>query len=386
MTEQDSDLETLTSNLVQIETENPPGNERKCAEFICDWFTEQGVDAKLVYDPFEDRPQVVATVGTERPRVVLNGHMDVVPVEDPEAWSVEPYGGRVNGNRLYGRGSTDMKGPLACGMLALTALASEIRDGSLSGSLLFQAAVGEETGEPGTKRLLELGYDGEYGIVLEPTGLRTATSQKGVAWYSISINGTAGHASRPDNSANPIGRVNSVLDSLNSYDKRLSERVDPLVGRSQITPTVLAAGQKINVIPHRATVSVDRRFLPSESIEQLDEEIDQLTRSVDSDERFDVTWERVRALDSSSIPTDSRLATVFRHHSAAVADVSPEPWGDDAASDVRNFINDADMEAITWGPSDTDLAHRVDEYIDLPETKQALTILKSALRELLDTQ
>jgi succinyl-diaminopimelate desuccinylase len=80
------------------------------------------------------------------------------------------------------------------------------------------------------------------------------------------------------------------------------------------------------------------------------------------------------------------LATVFRHHSAAVADVSPEPWGDDAASDVRNFINDADMEAITWGPSDTDLAHRVDEYIDLPETKQALTILKSALRELLDTQ
>ncbi|MFB6170836.1 MAG: M20 family metallopeptidase, partial [Haloarculaceae archaeon] len=181
MAEPSEDLAELVSELVSRETENPPGNEEAAAEFVVDWFAERGIDADRVEVPDPDRPQVGVTVGEGEPRLVLNGHIDVVPAGDRAEWSHDPYGAERDGADLYGRGSVDMKSGVAIGMLVTAALADEVESGDLEGSLAFQAAMGEETAEPGTKSLLEEGYDGDYGVVLEPTDLRTATTEKGLA-------------------------------------------------------------------------------------------------------------------------------------------------------------------------------------------------------------
>lgn len=378
------ELIALSSALIERESENPPGNERACAEFIVEWFQNRGIEAELVPDPFENRPQAVGIIGRGDPTIVLNGHIDVVPVHNKNQWTYDPYEPTVVDGKLYGRGSTDMKTPLACAMIAAVSLREEIQSGDLDGTIIVQAAVGEETGDPGTKRLLELGFDGDYGIVVEPTSMRTATSQKGVAWYELTLEGEAGHASRPDKAKNPLDEVGAVLQAVRDYDGRLSDRTDDLLGRSMVTITGVEADTKENVIPNQVHLSLDRRFLPSESVDQIDEELREAVGHLPSNSDLTLTVSRRQSCESSAIPADSKLANVFRKHAWEVTEISQEPWGDDAASDVRNFINDAQMEAITWGPSDTDLAHVVDEYIDLEEANTAITILKRAVRELLE--
>lgn len=382
-TEPVAELAELVGELVRRETENPPGNERACSEYIVEWFAEHGIDADLVESPYADRPQVGAHVGEGDPTLVLNGHIDVVPAGDGDEWSHAPYGAEVADGKLYGRGSADMKTGVAIAMLATAELADEIESGELRGSLVFQAAIGEETAEPGTKTLLEQGYDGDYGVVLEPTGMRTATSEKGLAWYEITASGTPSHASRPDQGENAIRRAQPVLDALADYDAEVRTREDDLVGRAYATVTMFEAGTKENVVPERATVTVDRRFLPEESVEDIDAEIDALVTTVADEQDIAVSWERTRTYESAAIDVDSPLAAVFRRHSAAVADVSTDPWGVNASTDVRNFVNDVDIEAITWGPGDLSQAHTYDEHVELSAAADGLDALLGAARDVL---
>jgi succinyl-diaminopimelate desuccinylase len=382
-----TELSSLAATLVRIESENPPGNERACAQYVHDWFEQHGIDATLLDEPSPDRPQVGARVGRESPTLVLNGHLDVVPAGDHSEWTYPPYDGVCDDGRLYGRGSVDMKTGVAIAMLTAYALRDDITSGALDGSLVVHAAMGEETAEPGTKSLLEAGFDGDYGVVLEPTELRVATSEKGMAWYEISLPGEPAHASRPDRGHNPIPEIRPVLDALAAYDDRLSERTDPLVGRGYGTPTQVVAGADSNkgVLPDRTSVTLDRRILPDESIADVDEEVASIVDELEHDHGIDARWERHETYASASIPVDHRLATVFRDHAAAVADVTTDPWGIEASTDVRNFINDAGIPAITWGPGSLDQAHTVDEYIELSAAETGFTILEEAARTLLTT-
>ncbi len=370
----------LAADLVGIETENPPGNERGCAEYVRDWFEARDIDADLVGEPYADRPQVVARVGEGSPTLVLNGHVDVVPAGDREQWTGDPYEPRIEDGRLYGRGSVDMKTGVAIGMLTLARLREAVESGDLDGSLVMQAVIGEETAEPGTRTLLERGHGGDYGIVLEPTGMRTATSEKGLAWYEISVAGEPSHASRPDQGTNAIHGARPVLDALEEYDAAVRERTDPLVGRAYATVTKFEAGTKENVVPERATITVDRRFLPSESAEDIDGEVDSLLAGI---EGVETEWERTRTYESASIPEAGELADTLREHSAAVAGVDTDPWGVQASTDVRNFVNDAGIEAVTWGPGDLAQAHTYDEYVELAAAEQGLEVLERAARDLI---
>ncbi len=383
-TERTETLAALVGDLVRIETENPPGNETECAERIVEWFDEHGIDAELVEEPYTDRPQVGVRVGGGDPTLVLNGHIDVVPAGETDEWSHDPYGADVEDGRLYGRGSVDMKTGVAIAMLATAELADDIEANELPGSIVFHAAIGEETAEPGTKTLLEQGYGGDYGVVLEPTGMRTATSEKGLAWYEITVSGEPSHASRPDQGTNAIQSAQPVLDALADYDENVRTREDELVGRAYATATMLEAGTKENVLPERATITIDRRFLPEERVQDIDAEIDDLLGEVAEAHGIDVSWERTRTYESAAIDVDSPLAGVFRRHSADVADVATDPWGVTASTDVRNFVNDAGIEAITWGPGDLSQAHTYDEHVVLSAANDGLDALLGAAREVLD--
>jgi succinyl-diaminopimelate desuccinylase len=375
----------LLQRLVRIETENPPGNEGPCTAFIHDWFERRDIDATVVEKPDPDRPQVAARVGDGDPTVVLNGHLDVVPAGDSEGWEYDPYGGTVEDDRLYGRGSTDMKAGIALSMLTLARFRDPLRSGTLDGSLVFHGAMGEETADPGTRVLLEEGFDGDYGVVLEPTEFKVATSEKGLAWYEIDVEGEPTHASRPDQGSNAIVDGRRVVEALEAYDREVRERTDDLVGQAYATVTQFVAGADGNkgVLPDRATVSLDRRFLPGESAEDLDAELDAVLSDVAAETGAEISWRRTTTYESAAVPVDCHLAEVFREHSDAVAGAPTEPWGTKASSDVRNLINDAGMEAIVWGPGSNDQAHTRDEYVELHWGETGLDILDRAVRELL---
>lgn len=374
----------LLSDLVRFESVNPPGNEAACAEYVADWLTDHGVDAELVAEPFPDRPQVAARVGNDDPTVVLNGHLDVVPAGDTSAWTHDPFEATVDDGAVYGRGTADMKAGIALGMLVTVELAERIERGDVDGSVVFHAAVGEETAAPGTRALLDAGYGGDYGVVLEGTGLQTATRSKGLAWYEITVDGEPAHASDPDAGQNALLASRPVLDAIIDYDQQVRKRRDDLVGRAYATATMADAGTKENVVPGRATYTVDRRFLPDETVADVDDEIDDLLADVATAHDLDIEWERVRTYESAASPADSPLASALREASAAAADVPTESWGYTAACDVRFLVNEGGMDAVVWGPGALAQAHSQDEYVPVAELDAALAALPRALQDLFD--
>lgn len=382
----DKELLNLIADLVQIPTENPPGDEGPCGEFVHEWFEEKNISSTLVRDPYENRPQVVAKVGKGEPNLVLNGHIDAVPAGDVSEWKHHPYDAVIEDGKMFGRGCCDMKANVAIAMMVMADLRESIENNDLDGSLTVQVAIGEETGEPGTKRLLELGHDGDYGVVLEPTGMCTATSEKGLAWYEIIVEREPCHASQPDQGVNAIQEALPVIQKLNEYDENVRKREDELVGSGHSTITNFEAGTKENVVPGRAMLSVDRRFLPSESVEEIDEEISSLLDEVEKNHDVTTSWERTKTYESAAIDKDSSLAEIFRKHSKEIGNVSAEPHGTKFSTDVRNFVNDFDIEAITWGPHDPSEAHTVDECISLDETRMGLDVLEHVVRDILSCE
>jgi succinyl-diaminopimelate desuccinylase len=385
VTQIDEELAELVESLVRIETENPPGNERPCAEFVRDWFDDRGIESTLVTEPDPDRPQAVGRVGDGDPTVVLNGHLDVVPAGDHGDWSHDPYGAESVGTDLYGRGSADMKAGVAIAMLTADRLRDDLENGEMDGTVIVHGAMGEETGDPGTQRLLETGYGGDYGIVLEPTGLRVGTRTKGTAWYTIRVGGAQSHASSPDQGSNAIRNAEPVLEALGAYDRRVRERVDDLLGSAYATVTEFEAGTKENIVPEEAVITLDRRVLPAEDFAEINDELDRVLADVAATHGIDVEWERFMTYAPCRVPDGSPLAETVRRHAAAVADVPVEPWAIPAGTDTRNFVNDAGIEAITWGPGALDQAHTVDEHVDLEEVTTGLEILEQSTRRLIET-
>ena len=376
------DLAALVTDLVGFDSSNPPGREEPCARFVHDWFAERGIESELVMEPYPDRPQVAAVVGSGDPTVVLNGHLDVVPVESPDAWEHAPFGGEREGGRLYGRGSADMKAGLAIAMLTLAEFQDDLAAGD--GTLVFHGAIGEETGEPGTRTLLEQGYDGDYGVVLEPTDFRVATSAKGLVCYEITVSGTPSHASRPDQGENAVLLAQPVVEAIEGYDDRLRERTDDHVGSAYANVTWFAAGVNGNlgVLPGTASLVLDRRVLPDETIEAVESEVDDLLASVAAEHGVDLAFEEVQRYEAASVPTDCRLAETIQGHTRALHGRVEHPWGIEAATDVRNLVNDAGMEAVTWGPGDLAQAHTRDEYVDLDAVATGYEILQRTVGEL----
>lgn len=374
-------VETL-QKLVQIPTPNPPGRERECAEYIRDQMDKWGIEAVFVPKPFKNRPQVIATYGSgQKPILILNAHMDVVPEGDPKDWRYDPYGGIIDNGKLYGRGSCDTKAGIAAAMIAAKTLAAN--DITLKGTLLLQFVIGEETGEPGTKTLLEEGYIGNWGIVLEPTDLRTATSAKGLAWYEITVKGKACHASVPEKGKNAISKAVEVLHKLEEYSERISSKKDPLVGHATSAVTMIQGGTKENVIPELCKITFDRRCLPNESMEQVEEEINELLKEVFEGSEFKYKYKCKRSLEPGKVPSDSKIAQVVRKHSKKIANIPDKPFGMIATTDQRNLVNDANIPAVIWGPGSLKQAHTVDEYVKINQVSKAVEILIATIRELL---
>ncbi|NIM97730.1 MAG: ArgE/DapE family deacylase [candidate division Zixibacteria bacterium] len=379
------EIGSLIQELVRIPTKNPPGMEKPGAEFIVRRLREWGIQAELVPEPYEERPQAWAQIaGTGAgPTLVLNGHIDVVPEGDTTQWEFPPFEGTISGGRVYGRGACDTKGGLAAMMI--TAKILKEMENRLQGRLLLHFAVGEEKGEPGTKHLLlKRRLRGDYGIVLEPTGLRVATAEKGLAWFRVGFQGRPVHGSVAEQGINAINKAVMFAGEIMKYNEEISHRIHHLVGNSKCSITMINGGTKENVIPESCNMVLDRRINPEESVDAVENEIRSiLNRLASEDPEFKYTLQRTMVYESAEIPTDAFLAQVVRKHAAGVAGVPEEPYGTPFSTDVRNFINDADIDAITFGPGDPNQPHTFTENIKIDEVARCVEILLLTAEELL---
>lgn len=378
-----SEAVSLLSDLVAIDTRNPPGRERPCAEFVHETLRGWGIGAELVHEPYEERPQVVARIGrgaADANTLLLNGHMDIVPPGDPDEWRTDPFEPTLEDGRLYGRGACDMKAGLATALLA-GRYASEA---GINGTLLLTFTVGEETTESGSAWLAE-NLDADFGVVLEPTNLEVVTSAKGLAWYTVRIRGESCHASRPHIGHNPVQALITLSDDLANYQETLAERTHPLLGQSRCTPTVLSAGESENVVPSLAELKFDRRFLPGETPEELDDEMDALFDSL-RHTGFEVTVKRTKTEEAVEVSPSAEIVCVLGEHAAAAAGVSSEPGGKVATTDQWYFANRAGIPTINWGPGAPEQAHTVNEWVETSQLVDAVKVLSRTIADVCGTE
>lgn len=361
-------LAEILGTLVRTRSQNPLDGEAAMAGAVVELLAPTGAEVELV-ELAPGRPSVGARIAgaAAGPTLVLNGHVDTVPAGD--GWTVDPFAGEIRDGRLYGRGACDMKAGLAVQIAVAHAVAR--RRDELRGALVLHFAAGEETAEPGTRSLLEAGFVGDVGITTEPTALRVAVAQRGAAYYRLRIAGRMAHAGRAELADNPTDRIPAVLARLDGYRREIAERGHPVLGAGSCTVTMVHAGEQANVVPASCELVLDRRLVPGEDGEQ---ELGRLRAALAG---LPVAVELLeRGFAPSETRPDSPFAALVREHAAAVTGEDRPFWGTPYASDVRNLINDAGIDAVTFGPGEIDLAHAVDEHVELDELAAAAQVIE----------
>lgn len=371
-------LVDVLSSLVRARSVNPGIYETAMAEQVRSWLADLPVEITVVeFAP--GRPSVAAVLpGTgEGPRLVLNGHMDTVPVDEVGRWTDDPFDPVLRDGYLYGRGACDMKAGLTVQIATLHHLVALGRPPR--GTLIAHFASGEECGEPGTLSLLKNGFAGDFGIVTEPTELKVAVAERGLCHYRIRINGQSIHASRAHLGVNPLWRLRGALDVVEQYHAEIQQREHPLLPSGSCTPTVVRGGVKENAVADSCELLLDRRLLPGESVAG---ELDALRERLAHLDGVEITGTGL-PFEAAEIPANSLIAGELTESVTALTNRTAEIWGTPFSSDVRNLINDAGMEAVTFGPGNVAECHCVDERVAVDQLQDAAVVVSAVARRLL---
>ncbi len=367
----ESELIALTQHLVRQHGQNPPGEEAETAAALVEAARVRGL-AVRTSSATAGRDNVhVTTTGHEGGAgLLLLGHTDVVPVGD--GWSVDPFGGVVRDRRIYGRGSTDMKGGLAASLIAMTAVqrAAEEMGARMSGPIELAATVDEEEGGLGIRHLMS-GVDAGYlgCITAEPTDLQTIIAARGDCYLDITVHGAAAHAGRPSDGRNAIYGAAQVVASLRQWHNELQGAAHPLAGAATWSVGQITGGQGTAIVPAHCVVQADRRLLPGEDPATVLESVRRRVESLhleDDGLSFDVNMPM--NMPGFDTPADDAFALAVDEALRRSGGPGMPLGGWTAACDGGYIARDLHVPTVVLGPgSVNDEAHRPDESVGVDE-------------------
>jgi acetylornithine deacetylase len=370
------DLVRLVSELVAIDSVNPSlvnggAGEAEIAAFVADWARAAGLDAEVV--GASSRPSVIVRArgdGGGR-SLLLCGHLDTVGVDG----MIDPLVPRVDGDRLYGRGSYDMKAGLAA---ALVACEEAARLG-LAGDVVVAAVADEEHASIGVQDVLR-SVRADAAIVTEPTQLELVIAHKGFVWSEIEVTGRAAHGSRPDLGVDAIVKAGRALMEIGALDEALGDRRHPLLGRGSVHASLIDGGAELSSYPARCVVSVERRTLPGESGDDVERELDDLLeRCRAADPEFVAEQRTLLVRDPFEVRPEEDIVQVVREAASATCGSEPAVAGASFWAD-SGFIAAAGIPTVLFGPSGEG-AHAVEEWVSVGETELvARTLVEVAVR------
>lgn len=350
---------------------------------IVDWVRSflkaHGAVVHVLPGPEGDRVNLFATLGPrDTAGYVLSGHMDVVPATEP-GWTSDPFRLRKEANRLYGRGTTDMKGFLAAALATVPKFARL----TLARPIHLAFSYDEEAGCRGVPHMLarlpDLCAPPQGAVIGEPSGMQSILAHKGKAAAKVTVEGRAGHSSRPDLGLNAIHGMATVLTKAVAAATALTAgpfdaTFEPPYSSLQVGR--LNGGRAVNIIPDlceaeleaRAIAGVDPRLL----LAPVREAAEALTA-----EGYGVTWEELSSYPALSLPRTAPLAVLFRELTGR------EPLAAVSYGTEAGLFQRAGIDAIICGPGEIDRAHKPDEYIRVEELSACETLLERLGRQCL---
>ncbi len=337
------DEANLAQQLIAFDTSESPGLD-DAFDFVARWLAGHGVPVRDVV--VGDRRCLRASVGDGPLRVVLNGHLDVVPGR-PEQFLPEQRGGY-----LYGRGAYDMKAAMACMLLAVADLAEEPLEGV---EVDLVIVPDEERATPGancSEILVRDGLRADFVICGEPTDMHVGIQAKGVLMLSMTVPGRAAHGSTPWLGDNAVLRAVEHYRQIETLPF-ISARSD-LLERPSVNLGRIQAGDALNMVPDSCRVDVDIRFLP----EQCPREVLRQVSSLDDEVAIEVLIERPAAVVAADEPLAGLLLEAARRHAPGARMV-----GRDGSSDAIPFL-EVGVPAVEFGPVGAG-HHGPDEYVEI---------------------
>jgi len=365
------DVISLTQKLLSFNTINPPGNEKEVAQYVGELLLENGFEVR--YEEYEEnRLHLVAEKGIslEVAPLVFSGHFDTVPL-GKKSWSEDPFSGVIKGDRLYGRGSSDMKGGLAAMILAaMEAARTALPPGGLR--LIFSA--GEELGCHGLSQLVKFGGDlgkARAVIVGEPTTNHPAIAHKGALYLNARCRGKTAHSSMPELGDNAIYKAARAV--LRAEQFRFRAENDLLLGLPTINVGKFRGGMNINSVPDLAEFSMDIRTTTRTPHQQV---LERLKRELGEDVDVETLVDLGPVSNSESDPFIQMVYKVCGIDGNETAGPKSLPYLTDG-SVLQAYYGG--VPTIILGPGEPALAHQTDEYCSIQRIKQSVAIYRSII-------
>jgi acetylornithine deacetylase len=339
-------------------------------------------------------PLVVGRLG--RPggrRLVLSGHVDVVPPGDPATWTGDPWSGEIRDGRLYGRGACDMKGGVAAILGAVRALVASGAADRLDGELLVALVPGEEDGGQGTLAAIRAGVTGDMAIITEPSNLGIVVAHAGAITFRLTVPGRAAHASQRREGVSALDNLYTVLRALEADEARRNEaETDPLMTVLGLPyPTIVgivAGGEWASTVLDQVVAHGRYGVRLGQSPADAAADLRAAIAAANAGDPFladhPATVEIVGGqFGSGRVPSDHPLPVGLAAVVESVIGRRPELLGEPYGADMRLFINEGDTPCVIFGPGDVRVAHSADEHVPLAEVEACARVLAAwVVREL----
>jgi acetylornithine deacetylase/succinyl-diaminopimelate desuccinylase family protein len=360
----------LLQDLVAIPSVNPhgdPGTDRtgeaEVAGYVADFLRRCGAEVE-VREVSPGRPNVLAHFPSARPRARLAfaPHLDTVSVA---GMTIPPFEPTVRNGKLFGRGTTDAKGPMAAALWAVHewAQSKERAASSIEWSLL--GLMNEEAGGTGAQAVADSGFKSDLILVLEPTEMALITAQKGVLWLEISTQGRACHGSTPELGSSAIEAMSEILRVVYSeLIPQLAQVSDSAQGHATLNIGTITGGAKINMVPDRCRIEVDCRCLPTQNLDKIQALIEERVRRVVPEASI-VVPRRARPLQTpETLPWVARLGEEANG-------IGSSPWSSDAG-----VLSAPHSPSVCIGPGHIAQAHTADEFISVADLESGAAFFR----------
>ncbi len=350
----------ILADLIAIKSVNE--NEIEVANYLKDLFAEYGIESKIV-PVTKTRVNLVAEIGSGSPVIGISGHMDVVSAGDESEWKSDPFVMTERNGNLYGRGTNDMKSGLV--NLALTMIELKANNELKNGTVRFMATTGEEVGGAGSKKLYEEGYmdDVDYLWVAEPSPETIIYSHKGSLNFRITSHGEAAHSSMPNHGYNAI---NPIMKYLLELDEKLNNdpRSNEVLGKLVMSTTILNAGNQVNSVPEKAVAEINVRTIAEFDNDEV------IALFKETAEKYNQEGSKIEVKVTMSLPSvfttgKSDMVELTKELGKKHLNLDIKVEGSPGVTDASNLLRgkDASFPFMMYGPGETKMAHKTDEYV-----------------------
>lgn len=380
--ERDCDqIVSLCSDLVKIPSENPPGDTRAICQFISKFLESEGLSYQI-YAPQEKMPNIVANLKGKKPgrRVIFNGHMDVYPAGDPKRWKRHPFSGDVEGGKIFGRGSSDMKGGVTASIMAFTYLSQY--QGNFKGEVVLTLVSDEETGGRwGSQWLVENVplVTGDVMLNGEPTSCELISfAEKGRVWIEVEANGLGAHGAYTHMGDNAIQKMIHFLKDLEELKalniisptavarilKEGREVVDAMKGKGAtdvlmgitVNFGMISGGTKINMVAEHCRAEVDIRLPQGVSSRRMLQEINKRVAKYKG-----INYKILHENDPFFTPPDHEIFDLLKKNAEAISGGPVSLSSGIGGTDAKHFRS-KNIPCAIYGPRSHSMGGP-DEYI-----------------------